>query len=151
MYMQKLIFLFSLFFIFNQYGFAGDNSYFLILKHDKVNVRYGPGLDYDVKYIYKKKFLPVKVIDKKENFRKIVDFKKNSGWIHWTQLKKGKSFILLKEKILFSKPTRYSKPLVKISKGKLLQTKKCQKYWCKIKTENYSGWIEAKNIWGTTK
>ena len=63
--------------IFNQSSFANENSYFLILKHNKVNVRYGPGLDYDVKYIYKKKYLPVKVIDKKENFRKIIDFKKD--------------------------------------------------------------------------
>jgi len=145
--MRKIIFFLML--IFNQSSFANENSYFLILKHNKVNVRYGPGLDYDVKYIYKKKYLPVKVIDKKENFRKIVDFKKNSGWIHYSQLKKGKSFILLKEEILYSKPTKYSNPLVKISEGKLLQTKKCQKKWCKIKTDNYSGWIETKYIWGS--
>ena len=144
--MRKIIFFLIL--IFNQSSFANENSYFLILKHNKVNVRYGPGLDYDVKYIYKKKYLPVKVIDKKENFRKIVDFKKNSGWIHYSQLKKGKSFILLKDEILYSKPTKYSNPLVKISKGKLLQTKKCKKKWCKIKTYNYSGWIETKYIWG---
>ena len=145
--MRKLIFFLIL--VFNQSSFAIENNHFLILKHNKVNVRYGPGLDYDVKYIYKKKYLPVKVIDKKENFRKIVDFKKNSGWIHSSQLKKGKSFILLKEEILYSKPTKYSNPLVKISKGKLLQSKKCQKKWCKIKTDNYSGWIETNYIWGS--
>ena len=145
--MRKLIFFLIL--VFNQSSFAIENSHFLILKHNKVNVRYGPGLDYDVKYIYKKKYLPVKVIDKKENFRKIVDLKKNSGWIHSSQLKKGKSFILLKEEILYSKPTKYSNPLVKISKGKLLQSKKCQKKWCKIKTDNYSGWIETNYIWGS--
>ena len=128
---------------------ANENSYYLVLKNNKVNVRYGPGFDYPVKYVYKKKNLPVKVIDKKENFRKIVDFKKNSGWIHSSQLKKGKSFILLKEEILYSKPTKYSNPLVKISKGKLLQSKKCQKKWCKIKTDNYSGWIETNYIWGS--
>ena len=61
---------------------ANENSYYLVLKNNKVNVRYGPGFDYPVKYVYKKKNLPVKVIDKKENFRKIIDFKKNSGWIH---------------------------------------------------------------------
>ena len=128
---------------------ANEKNYYLILKNSEVNVRYGPGFDYPVKYIYKKKNLPIKVIDKKENFRKIVDFKKNSGWIHYSQLKKGKSFILLKEEILYSKPTKYSNPLVKISKGKLLQSKKCQKKWCKIKTDNYSGWIETKYIWGS--
>ena len=146
--MQKILVLFLLVIFFPKIIFAEPN-YFLMLKNNKVNVRYGPGFDYPIKYIYKKKNLPIKVIDKKENFRKIVDFKKNSGWIHSSQLKKGKSFILLKKEILYSKPTKYSNPLVKISKGKLLQSKKCQKKWCKIKTDNYSGWIETKYIWGS--
>ena len=61
---------------------------FLSLKKNKVNVRYGPSFDSDIKYIYNKINLPVKQIDKKENFRRIIDFKNNSGWIHISQLKK---------------------------------------------------------------
>ena len=128
---------------------ANENNYYLILKNNKTNVRYGPGFDYPIKFIYKKKNFPVKVIDKKENFRRIIDFKKNNGWIHTSQLKKGKSFILLKNQILFSKPTKYSKPILKISKGRLLLVKKCKKNWCKVKTENYLGWVITNNIWGT--
>ena len=55
---------------------ANENNYYLTLKYNKVNVRYGPGRDYPIKYVYNKKNLPVKIIDKKENFRKIIDFKK---------------------------------------------------------------------------
>jgi len=127
---------------------ANENSYYLILKNNEVNVRYGPGFDYPIKYVYKKKNLPVKVIDKKENFRKIIDFKKNNGWIHTSQLKKGKSFILLKDQILFSNPTKYSKPLHKIAKGRLLLVKKCKKNWCRVKTGNFLGWIKINEIWG---
>ena len=68
--------------------FLSEKNYFLSLKNNKVYVRYGPGLNYPIKYIYKKKFLPVKVIDKKENFRRIIDHKKNSGWIHKFSTKK---------------------------------------------------------------
>ena len=145
---QKLLILVLLTFIFPIDIFAKENSYYLILKNNEVNVRYGPGFDYPIKYVYKKKNLPIKVIDKKENFRRIIDFKKNSGWIHVSQLKKGKSLILLKDQILFSKPTRYSKPILKILKGRLLLVKKCKKKWCKIKTKNYQGWIKKNNVWG---
>ena len=149
MSVQKLLILFLITFIFPINIFAKENSYYLILKNNEVNVRYGPGFDYPIKYVYKKKNLPIKVIDKKENFRRIIDFKKNSGWIHISQLKKGKSLILLKDQILFSKPTRYSKPIIKISKGRLLLVKKCKKKWCKVKTQDYLGWIIINNIWGT--
>jgi len=99
---MKIVFyiLFITFFFINLLS-ANENSYYLTLKYNKVNVRYGPGRDYPIKYVYNKKNLPVKIIDKKENFRKIIDFKKNSGWIHISQLKKNKSFILLEDQILF--------------------------------------------------
>ena len=125
-----------------------EKNYFLMLKNNKVNVRYGPSFDYPIKYVYKKRFLPVKIIDKKENFRRIIDHKKNSGWIHRTQLKKSKSLIVLEDKLIFKKNSRFSKPLVKIKKGRLLFIKKCLLEWCSIKTGNYSGWIELENVWG---
>tara|TARA_B100000686_G_scaffold301282_1_gene336458 strand:+ start:206 stop:655 length:450 start_codon:yes stop_codon:yes gene_type:complete len=146
--MQKLIVLFTFITLFCPSVIADEIKYFVMLKNSKVNVRYGPGFDYPIKYVYKKKYLPIKVIDKKENFRRIVDQKNNSGWIHTSQLTKNKSFILLENQILFSKPTKYSKPIAKISTGRLLLIKKCKLKWCKIKTEKYIGWIKTKNIWG---
>ena len=121
---------------------------FLMLKNDKVNVRYGPGFKYPIKFIYKKRFLPVKVIDNKENFRRIIDHKNNSGWIHVSQLKKVNSLIVSEDTILFSKASKFSKPLAKLEKGKLLIVKKCQENWCKVSDENYLGWINTNNVWG---
>tara|TARA_Y100001970_G_scaffold258349_1_gene338132 strand:+ start:380 stop:826 length:447 start_codon:yes stop_codon:yes gene_type:complete len=145
--MQKTLVLILLAIFFPKIVFA-ETNYFLMLKNNKVNVRYGPGFDYPIKYIYNKKNLPIKVIDKKENFRRIIDFKNNSGWIHASQLKKAKSFILIEDQLLFSKPTKYSKPILKIAKGRLLLIKKCKKDWCKVKTEEYMGWLKVENIWG---
>ena len=146
---MKIIFyiLFVVFLSINTIS-AKENDHYLALKNNKVNVRYGPGFDYPIKYIYIKKNLPLKIIDKKDNFRRIIDFKKNSGWVHISQLKKNKSFILLEDKILFSKPTKYSKPIIKIAKGRLLVVKKCKKIWCRVKTDNYLGWLKTDNIWG---
>ena len=93
---------------------AQENNYFLMLKNKKVNVRYGPSFDYPIKYVYRKIELPLKVIDKKENFRRIIDHKKNSGWIHISQLRNSHSIITTSKKILFRNPTKYSKPLAQL-------------------------------------
>ena len=146
--MQKTLVLILLTIFFSK-GVLAENNYFLMLKNNKVNVRYEPDLNSPIKYIYNKKNLPIKVIDKKENFRRIIDIKNNGGWIHASQLKKNKSFILLENQILFSKPTKYSKPIAKISSGRLLLVKKCKLKWCRVKTENYTGWLEVKNVWGS--
>ena len=144
--MKKLIFFISIFVFFPFYVFS--NETFLSLKKDKVNVRYGPGFEYPIKYIYKKINLPIKQIDKKENFRRIIDLKNNSGWIHVSQLKKVNSVIPKESKILFSKPSNFSKPLAKIEKGRVLLLQNCIEKWCKVKTGNFKGWIKIENTWG---
>ena len=128
---------------------AGEK--FLSLKKNKTNVRYGPGLDYPIKYIYRKINLPVKQIDKKENWRRVIFLDNNSGWIHWSQLKTSNSVIATKEKILFKKPSSFSKPIAKLEKGRLLVIRKCDGNWCNITTNDYKGWIKIKNIWGFVK
>jgi SH3-like domain-containing protein len=124
---------------------------FLSLKKSKVNVRYGPSFDSKIKYIYKKINLPIKQIDKKENFRRIVDLKNNSGWIHISQLKKSNSIIILEDRILFKKSSNLSVPIARLEKGRLLVIKKCENKWCSIITGNYSGWVKAEKIWGSVK
>jgi len=144
--MKKLYFLVLISLFFTVKVFANDT--FLSLKKEKVNVRYGPGFEYPIKYIYKKINLPIKQIDKKENFRRIIDLKNNSGWIHVSQLKKVNSIIPKTDKILFSKPTNFSKPLAKIERGRVLLIQNCKNNWCKIKTGNFKGWIKIENSWG---
>ena len=146
--MLKIIVYFFCFFLFFSNSYSEINNKFLMLKNNKVNVRYGPSFDYPIKYIYKKIKLPVQIIDKKENFRRIIDHKKNSGWIHISQLKKSKSLITTSKKILFNKPTKYSKPLAKLDIGRLLLTKKCNRDWCIVKTGEFTGWVSKDNIWG---
>ena len=124
---------------------------FLSLKKNKTNVRYGPGLDYPIKYIYRKVNLPVKQIDKKENWRRVIFLDNNSGWIHLSQLKPSNSIITLEEKIFFKDPTNFSKPFARLEKGRLLIIKKCEDGWCNVTTNNYAGWIKAENVWGSVK
>ena len=147
--MKKIIFLIFICFFFIT-PVASDDI-FLSLKKNKVNVRYGPGFDSPIKYIYKKINLPIKQIDKKENWRRIIDSKNNSGWIHWSQLKKVNSIIPLEDKILFKKPSYFSKPIAKVKQGRLLIVQKCDGKWCKIKSEKFKGWIKINNIWGSIK
>ena len=146
--MQKFLIILFFLLINSSNVVSEENDYYLSLKKDKVYVRYGPGKDYPIKYIYKKKFLPVKVIDQKDNFRKIIDHKKNSGWIHRIMLRKLNSLVILEEKIVFKRNSKFSKPLIKLEKGRLVIIIKCEVNWCKIETENYSGWINTKNVWG---
>ena len=145
---SKYYLFFLLIFFFNS-SFANEGEFFLSLKKNEVNLRQGPSLEYPIKLIYKKKYLPVVILDKSGAFRKIKDFENNTGWILIALLSKKKSAINTKNNsILFKKPTIYSKPIARIESGRLLLINKCNLKWCKITSGNFNGWIDKNYLWG---
>ena len=145
----KLIFLIL---FFTPISFANENINFLTLKNDEVNLRQGPSIEYPIKLIYKKKYLPVIIIDKSETWRQIKDFKNNSGWIHISQLSKKRSAInIIKNSVIYKKYSIYSKPIAKLEIGRLVLIDKCKIKWCKVNSGNYRGWILKDRLWGKIK
>tara|TARA_B100000686_G_C16458030_1_gene795608 strand:- start:295 stop:765 length:471 start_codon:yes stop_codon:yes gene_type:complete len=149
---NKYFLFLALFFIFlflNSKAFSNDKKNFLSLKNNEVNLRLGPSFKYPIKLIYKKKYLPVIILDEFETWKKVKDFQNNSGWIHISQLSKKRTAINIKKHaILYKNSTIYSEPIAKLEIGRLVIIKKCKPIWCKIQTSSYKGWILTKYLWG---
>ena len=149
---NKKYYLIFLFLFFLPKSFAMESINFLSLKNNEVNLRQGPSFEYPIKLVYRKKYLPVIILDKSGTWRKITDYKNNSGWIHISQLSKKKSAINTKNNsVLYKKSTIYSKPIVKLEVGRLVLIKKCKEKWCKITTGGFKGWIFESSLWGKIK
>ena len=143
------IILFLSIILFPSKSYSNEKTKFLSLRNSEVNLRQGPSFKYPIKLIYKKKYLPVVILDKVETWRKIIDFQNNSGWIHISQLSKKKSAINKKDNsVLFQKPKIYSKPIAKLETGRLVLIKKCNKKWCKVTSGKFNGWIKKTYLWG---
>ncbi len=146
--MLRFIFIVLSILFFEKSSFSQE-EYFLTLRYEKVNLRQGPSRKYPVKIFYKKKFLPVLIQDRSDNFRKIRDHENNTGWIHISQLSKKKAAIVIDEKlIMFKNPTTYTKPIAVLKKGRLVKIIKCKEIWCKAKTGGYKGWLKKESLWG---
>ena len=140
-----------LIFFFSAESISNEEGFFLSLKNNEVNLRSGPSFQHPTRLTYKKKYLPVLILDKSETWRQAKDFNNNSGWIHISQLSKKKSALNTKNNsILYQSPTIYSKPIAKLEIGRLVLIKKCKIIWCKITSGKYSGWILRSSLWGKT-
>ena len=145
--MLRYIFLLS--FVFLNSVCLSDEGYFLTLRYNEVNLRQGPSNEYPIKIFYKKKYLPVLIMDQSENYRKIIDFENNTGWIHISQLSKKKAAIVKNnDLIMFNRPTIFSKPIAILKKGRLTKIIKCKENWCKAESENFKGWLKKDSLWG---
>ena len=103
-FISIILFFFFLPFFSNIY--ANEKKQFLTLKKNEVNLRQGPSFEYPIKLIYKKKYLPVIILDKSGPWRNIKDFENNTGWIHVVLLSKKKYAINIKNNsIIYKKPT----------------------------------------------
>ena len=123
---------------------------FVSLKASNSNLRIGPGENYPIKLKYIIANTPIEITDEHKDWRKIIDFEGNNGWLH-KSLIKGKKFAIVNTPYqeglqVLNKPK--GKNIGKIGKRNILEVKTCLIHWCKIKYKKNTGWVNKINLWG---
>jgi SH3-like domain-containing protein len=133
---------------FNKVDASKKNKY-LTTRYDEVNVRNGPGLNNLILFKILRKGYPLLVIEKFENWYRVVDFSDNKGWVSKTQLSSESFAIIINgsEKIV-KFPNHNSKVLAFVKKKFILKLEKCRKKWCKVSSDKIKGWVPKKSLWG---
>lgn len=122
---------------------------FVSTKSDDTNLRTGPGARYPIKWIHRKKSMPVEIIEEYEHWRKIRDVDGEWGWVHKSLLSsKRYVFITAKYAVLRNKPEPKAPLTLKLGHGVLAQIDECTKDWCELSHERGSGWAMKKDFWG---
>ena len=67
---------------------------FISLRADRVNMRTGPGGQYPIEWLYRRRSLPVEVIAEYKNWRKIRDWQGTQGWVHQSMLSRHRTIIV---------------------------------------------------------
>ena len=128
---------------------ASKKNKYLTTRYNEVNVRNGPGLNNLILFKILKKGYPLLIIEKFENWYRVVDFNDNKGWISKTQLSNDSYVIIVKrsEKVL-KFPNHNSKILALAKMNFILELEKCRKKWCKVKSDKIKGWVPKQSLWG---
>lgn len=121
---------------------------FVALNFHEVNTRSGPGERYPIRWVYKRKHLPVEVIEEFDQWRKIRDAQGEEGWVHKTQLTGVRTALFMQDSFIRQNPDATTHPLAKIQSQVQGEIQECNASWCYIKLENYKGWIEKQVLFG---
>lgn len=126
---------------------------FVMLKSRDVNMRTGPGINYQLKINYKCYHLPMKILSEFETWRLVKDSNGNEGWIHEAMLDKNKSVEIVSTKnvkiAILRLPDPKAKAVVLVEQGTIANLIKCQGDWCNVSlAKSYRGWIHKQNLWG---
>ena len=155
------IFIFILLLLFTNNVFAselGSNSKmeiprFVSVKSNDANLRIGPSKKYPIILKFIIKNYPLEILDEHKDWRYVIDFEKNKGWIHKSLLKGDRNGILINKDNKYTNVYSYPEFNIigKIYNGNLFNIHKCKIDWCFIEIEDHKGWIKKSNIWGVYK
>ncbi|MGQ7793118.1 SH3 domain-containing protein [Faunimonas sp. B44] len=126
---------------------------FVSLKSSRINVRRGPGQDYDVAFTFVRAGLPVEIVQEFDNWRKVRDAEGDEGWIFHSLLSGRRTamvapweqegrFAVRAAAGADARVVAYVEPQV------MADVESCTGTWCRIRGENYAGWIEQDRLWG---
>ena len=59
-----------------------------------------------------------------------------------------KTFVTIREGKIYEKPILNSILIAKIDSDVYGTIEKCKKFWCKVETEGFSGWMMKEYFWG---
>lgn len=119
------------------------------LKSNTVNVRTGPGKRYPIKWVYKRKSLPLIKVAEYDNWIKIKDFEGTTGWVHPTMISGQHTFIVTSKEAELKNNSRLSQDCIaKIERGVIGKLVSCEKELCEVEINNWDGLISKTSIWG---
>ena len=146
--------IFSMFF-FIDFPVANEkhnNFEFQSLRFNKSFMRIGPAKKFPIKWVFIRKGLPVKILEKFENWKKIEAPDGTTGWMRKDQLKNKKTVIFISNGKIYSYPRLNSNILANVEISSILKLENCKKIWCKVHSHkhNLTGYTLKKKIWGAT-
>lgn len=135
-------------------GMAGAQSakplpYWASLAKSEARMRVGPSSDYPASWIYRRRDLPLKVVEVYTNWRKVEDPDGTQGWMH-VRLLKDEPTAMVKGGIaeMRDRPADGATLLFRLEPGVVGRLSGCADGWCALDVEGKRGYVLARSLWG---
>jgi len=125
--------------------------YWASIASGEAMMRSGPGRNYPGIWLYKRRDLPIRVVQLYPNWRKIEDPDGQQGWMLVTLLSDRRTAVVkpgqprdIRVKPAANAPVRY-----RAEAGVVGRIEKCDGSWCHFAIGKREGYISQADIWGT--
>ena len=124
--------------------------YWVSIKADEARMRTGPSTEFPVKWVFKRKLLPLKVVAVHEDWRKIQDPDGDQGWMHLSLISPDRTALVTGTGVgaLRDEPQATARIAWRVEPGVVGRREECQKGWCRLDVSGRTGYIEAERLWG---
>ena len=123
---------------------------YVSLKFDKVYARGGPGEDYDMKWVYRAKGLPLQVVAETEEWRRVCDADGSLSWVHrrTTDARRTVMRVQPQPLALHARPDGGAPETAILLGRAIADLRQCKGGWCQLAVGHASGWAPGDQVWG---
>ena len=122
---------------------------FVSLKTDTGNVRRGPSLNHRIDWVFKRRNMPLKVIDEYGHWRRVTDRDDEGGWVHHSLLSGTRTVIIQDDLMpIYARADPSTLVNAHLQAGVVARLRKCTREWCQISVDGYRGWAIKTGLWG---
>jgi SH3-like domain-containing protein len=123
---------------------------FVSLHSDRVNLRSGPGQQYPIEWVLTRKDMPVEIIAQFEHWRRIRDWDGTEGWVQEHMVAGKRTVVVGKGGVrpLYQRPAPDAAVTARAEPGVVARLAECRGLWCRVETDEVSGWMRRNDIWG---
>jgi len=126
---------------------------FVTLRASEINARAGPGLQYPIKWVYRRPGLPVEVVKEFDNWRMVRDHEGGQAWIVVGALSPRRAMLITGAlRTLRARPAADAPSVAQAEPGVLGRLIECNaENWCRVEISGIRGWLRRGEFWGTYK
>lgn len=122
---------------------------FVSLRSTEVNLRRGPGTRYPIDWVYRRRDLPVEVLDEFDAWRQIRDHDGTTGWVHQSMIQGERHLMVVGERrSLRRSPDDGGRVLALLDPGVLCRLIRCEGGWCDVEVAGFEGWLKRSETFG---
>jgi len=123
---------------------------FASLRADEVNLRAGPGTQFQVEWVFQRRNLPAEIIAEYGQWRKIRDADGSEGWVHQSLLSGQRwAMVIGGRRVLRRDPAETAPAVARVEPGVLGRLLACSGAWCRLRIGgDYKGWLPRGALWG---
>lgn len=126
--------------------------YWASINQDEARMRVGPSLDYPSNWVYRRRDLPVKVVQVLGLWRKVEDPEGTQGWMHVRLLSDTATAIVTASVApMRSSADDEARTVYRAEKGVVGRLGSCGKGWCEFDVSGQRGFVRATDVWGATQ
>ena len=124
--------------------------YWASIASGQAMTRNGPARTYPGKWLYQRRDLPVRVLQKYENWRLIQDPDSEKGWMLVTLLSDKRTAMVKPgdPRPIYAEPNSNSRLRYRAEAGVVGRIDHCGGGWCRIEIGKREGYIQESSLWG---